>query len=571
MTSAVTRVPPYVAKELQVITEERPLEDRLNAAQLAGDGAPAKQNGTQFVEACTSPPAATAKPAFERRSSNMVLEVPSVSPDTTAEQFAERLATLLLSRGSHSALASALQPLLQALQQQADSPPGQRDPHKLPLWNLVGQPQLEAAMLSYFSQPAFGSESDPVCQWLYDWYRSDRAPLLHRFVARFAPHLATQFLLNPVASGSSGSSGGSSSGRGSLPGLEAVLVAVYEQQPAQQGIEHLPDLSQQSVYHVPHGAAARVAVTQKLAREPSMSSSARSAHSVMPPGVAALFGSSKVKTPKMLRGVHTWQRDVVAAAAFRAFTVWMTTFSDEAVAEFAQLAYSLGAAGCSWAHAEADCTMQEQLKLGQSLPVVPATAGAASCSHRVSLTTNLLEPVGTFAAGAVEAASRAASSAFMGLSRTARETAAIASVQEDDPDLVPISEVVHPETSDSTPGGAAGPSQAAPGAATGKVRLADSSSGSSRVDSEVDSAHVRVALANGSSKASGSGSRALGNGGAPHHSAPVAEAVATPPALLLRDCVIGAVLVLHVRATYELSPEGMILTQALVAQIKPAS
>ncbi len=67
----------------------------------------------------------------------------------------------------------------------------------------VGQPRLEAALRHYFAAPGFGSEADPVCQWLYDWYRADAAPLLQRFVARFAPELATGFLLQQVPSYSS--------------------------------------------------------------------------------------------------------------------------------------------------------------------------------------------------------------------------------------------------------------------------------------------------------------------------------------------------------------------------------
>ncbi len=51
------------------------------------------------------------------------------------------------------------------------------------------------AMQQCIQQPGFGQETDAVCGWFYDWYRSDD-PLLQRFVARFAPDIARRFMFH---------------------------------------------------------------------------------------------------------------------------------------------------------------------------------------------------------------------------------------------------------------------------------------------------------------------------------------------------------------------------------------
>ena len=63
---------------------------------------------------------------------------------------------------------------------------------------------------SHIARADSGGESDAVFAWLYGWARSPAAPL-QRFVARFGPSLAAQYLLRSASNVSS-------------PGLEACLV-----------------------------------------------------------------------------------------------------------------------------------------------------------------------------------------------------------------------------------------------------------------------------------------------------------------------------------------------------------
>lgn len=67
------------------------------------------------------------------------------------------------------------------------------------------------AMQQCIQQPSFGQETDAICAWFYEWYRSD-APLLRRFVARFAPDLARRYLFHCL----------STSERDPVPGLEVL-------------------------------------------------------------------------------------------------------------------------------------------------------------------------------------------------------------------------------------------------------------------------------------------------------------------------------------------------------------
>lgn len=70
------------------------------------------------------------------------------------------------------------------------------------------EPALVDLLESHIARPNAGAESDAVFAWLYAWARSPAAPL-QRFVARFAPSLATQYLLRSASNVSS-------------PGLEVV-------------------------------------------------------------------------------------------------------------------------------------------------------------------------------------------------------------------------------------------------------------------------------------------------------------------------------------------------------------
>ena len=60
---------------------------------------------------------------------------------------------------------------------------------------FADDPAVEQAMQQCIQHPDFGREQDAVCGWLYEWSRSD-APVLQRFVARFAPDLARQYLFH---------------------------------------------------------------------------------------------------------------------------------------------------------------------------------------------------------------------------------------------------------------------------------------------------------------------------------------------------------------------------------------
>ena len=93
-------------------------------------------------------------------------------------------------------------------------------PQILPLkyWHQYGEtcatrvddPAVVDMLESHISRPDAGGESDAVFAWLYAWSRSPSAPL-QRFVARFAPSLAAQYLLRSASNVSS-------------PGLEVLQV-----------------------------------------------------------------------------------------------------------------------------------------------------------------------------------------------------------------------------------------------------------------------------------------------------------------------------------------------------------
>lgn len=54
---------------------------------------------------------------------------------------------------------------------------------------------VEQAMQQCIQRPGFGQETDAICGWFYDWYRSD-APLLQRFVSRYAADIAKRYLFH---------------------------------------------------------------------------------------------------------------------------------------------------------------------------------------------------------------------------------------------------------------------------------------------------------------------------------------------------------------------------------------
>ena len=66
----------------------------------------------------------------------------------------------------------------------------------------------------------------------------------------------------------------------------------------------------------------------------------------------------------MVSGVQCWQRTAVAEAGLQCFCSWMVTFTDVAVEDFARVALSLAAAGCSWLQAESQHVLQVLSELG---------------------------------------------------------------------------------------------------------------------------------------------------------------------------------------------------------------
>ena len=78
---------------------------------------------------------------------------------------------------------------------------------------VAGAPAVRLQLESWVHQPSFGREGDPVCAWLFEWYRTDTAArLLQRFVAWCAPQLAARYLLHPHLVGQAQGQG--------MPGLE---------------------------------------------------------------------------------------------------------------------------------------------------------------------------------------------------------------------------------------------------------------------------------------------------------------------------------------------------------------
>lgn len=110
-------------------------------------------------------------------------------------------------------------------------------------------PAVVDLLESHIARPDAGGESDAVFAWLYAWARSPAAPL-QRFVARFAPSLAAQYLLRSAANVSS-------------PGLEVCP------RPWSDSCAELKLLSNRLFSHFPDPAL-ELAVVSSTARRRSM-------------------------------------------------------------------------------------------------------------------------------------------------------------------------------------------------------------------------------------------------------------------------------------------------------------
>ncbi|DBA72512.1 TPA: hypothetical protein ACH3X2_010274 [Trebouxia sp. C0005] len=299
----------------------------------------------------------------------------------TIQQYAAQLMHLL-HHSANGADSLARAPLIEYLKQQADEQPSNGNPHDTIVWQLTDDAAVGQAMQECIQQPGFGQETDAVCSWFYDWYRSDD-PLLQRFVARFAPDIARRFMFHCL----------STSETDPVPGLEACLVAIFEVKSSSPDVFRLPDLSQPSVHHDPvpfH--TGKAGSSQGLVRQQSSLTPVSPTYSILPAGVAALFGSSaKLGHAKVLSGVRSWQRNAVAGAALQCFCSWMVTFSDAVITRFAGLALSLAAAGCPWLQAEAQHVLQEQLQLGSQAQTLHSPRPSAT--PRLQLSADVVDPL----------------------------------------------------------------------------------------------------------------------------------------------------------------------------------
>lgn len=62
--------------------------------------------------------------------------------------------------------------------------------------------------------------------------------------------------------------------------------------------------------------------------------------------------------PKVMAGIHAWQRNAVVGAALQTFCSWMVTFSDDAMIDLSRLALALATCGCPWLRAESQHLLQ---------------------------------------------------------------------------------------------------------------------------------------------------------------------------------------------------------------------
>ncbi|CAH8280750.1 unnamed protein product [Arabidopsis lyrata] len=115
-----------------------------------------------------------------------------------------------------------------------------------PALSLLSSRAAYSLISTSLCNPASGSGSDPLCQWLYETYLSSDPPL-RLVVLSFLPLLVGMYLARIHSS--------DSSSLPSLSGFEAVLLAIYAAEvKARAGkpiLVHIPDLSQPSLYHTP--------------------------------------------------------------------------------------------------------------------------------------------------------------------------------------------------------------------------------------------------------------------------------------------------------------------------------
>ncbi|XP_010444338.1 PREDICTED: uncharacterized protein LOC104727040 [Camelina sativa] len=121
-----------------------------------------------------------------------------------------------------------------------------------PALSLLSSRAAYSWISSSLCNPASGSGSDPLCQWLYETYLSSDPPL-RLVVLSFLPLLVGMYLSRIHSI--------DSSSLPSLSGFEAVLLAIFAAEVKSRGgkpiLVHIPDLSQPSLYHSPRNDRSR--------------------------------------------------------------------------------------------------------------------------------------------------------------------------------------------------------------------------------------------------------------------------------------------------------------------------
>lgn len=189
--------------------------------------------------------------------------------------------------------------------------------------------ELSAKLRRHIKSELFGQDSDPVCQWFFEWYQSG-VDAQRQFVAHFLPEIACLFLLRPPRAPA-------------LPGLNALMVVIFEDENARKVAVAVPELHDSSVYHTPC--------------EPSTyTPPAEQPPPCYPPGVAALVAGSSPSAlmPKRIEGsIQQWQVPEVAAAAFAVHLKWGSAMDTPALASCCRAVYTIAAHACAWASAQA--------------------------------------------------------------------------------------------------------------------------------------------------------------------------------------------------------------------------
>eukprot|EP00884_Botryococcus_braunii_P023480 jgi/Botrbrau1/9816/Bobra.0322s0020.1 len=159
------------------------------------------------------------------------------------EHILERTLAILKADPGDAAMAKDLEAVKAFLE--LSIPPEMEGAQESKAWKLADAPAVQAAFTAYMEKAGAGSEDDPICKWLYIWATSlKQAPAMQRFVARFAPILATKFLLLDRQSGGK-----------HCVGLQACLIGIYKMENAKKLHFVVPDLATQSPYHIPDVAA----------------------------------------------------------------------------------------------------------------------------------------------------------------------------------------------------------------------------------------------------------------------------------------------------------------------------